>query len=207
MLKLLGRTSSINVRKVLWTLREIDVPFVHEDDWGGDFRSTQSDAFLKLNPNGLVPVLVDETGVWTESNTICRYLAGKYERHDLLPVAPQERAEIERWMDWVSEYNIAYRYGFMALSRKHPRYTLQSEIDFSVERWNQMTVILDKALSGSGPFIGGDVFSLADIALGLSVNRWLKTPMKRADCPAVVAYHGRLLKREAFVGFGYDVEA
>jgi len=75
MLRVLGRVSSINVRKVLWTCDEIGLPFERED-WGLGFRSAQSPEFLALNPNGLVPVIVDEGFVLWESNTICRYLPG-----------------------------------------------------------------------------------------------------------------------------------
>ena len=58
MLRILGRASSINVRKVLWTCAELDLPFERED-WGSGFRSTASAEFLALNPNAMVPVIVD----------------------------------------------------------------------------------------------------------------------------------------------------
>jgi glutathione S-transferase len=74
MLKILGRTSSLNVRKVLWTCDELGLAYERED-WGTGFASTKSPEFLALNPNALVPVLIDEQGTLYESNTICRYLA------------------------------------------------------------------------------------------------------------------------------------
>ena len=83
-LKILGRTSSINVRKVLWTCQELGIDYVRED-WGIGFKPTQSPDFLALNPNAQVPVLIDDHGVLWESNTICRYLVGLYQRHDLPP--------------------------------------------------------------------------------------------------------------------------
>ena len=79
-LKILGRTSSINVRKVLWTCQELGIDYVRED-WGIGFKPTQSAEFLALNPNAQVPVLIDDHGVLWESNTICRYLTGLYQRH------------------------------------------------------------------------------------------------------------------------------
>lgn len=42
------------------------------------------------------------------------------------------------------------------------------------------------------------VFSLADIVLGLSVNRWLMTPMARPDYPRVAAWYARLGERPGF---------
>jgi len=58
MLKILGKASSINVRKVLWTCVELNLPFERED-WGTGFRSTHDPEFLALNPNALVPVIKD----------------------------------------------------------------------------------------------------------------------------------------------------
>ena len=58
MLNILGKASSINVRKVLWTCVELDLPFTRED-WGSGFRPTTDAAFLALNPNTMVPVLRD----------------------------------------------------------------------------------------------------------------------------------------------------
>ncbi|KAB0535487.1 glutathione S-transferase, partial [Pseudomonas palleroniana] len=89
-LKILGRTSSINVRKVLWTCQELEIAYERED-WGIGFSSTQDPDFLALNPNAQVPVIIDENGVLWESNTICRYLVGKHGRSDLLPVEPAAR--------------------------------------------------------------------------------------------------------------------
>nr|WP_314443795.1 hypothetical protein [Massilia timonae] len=42
------------------------------------------------------------------------------------------------------------------------------------------------------------VFPLADIVLGLSVNRWLMTPMARPDYPHVAAWYARLAERPGF---------
>jgi glutathione S-transferase len=73
-LKIVGRASSINVRKVLWTCAEIGLPFERED-WGIGFQPTSDPAFTALNPNALVPVVRDGDFVLWESNTICHWLA------------------------------------------------------------------------------------------------------------------------------------
>ena len=54
-LKILGRASSINVRKVLWTCAELGLAFERED-WGSGFRATSDPDFLALNPNAPSPV-------------------------------------------------------------------------------------------------------------------------------------------------------
>ncbi|WP_429109578.1 hypothetical protein [Aeromonas media] len=51
MVRILGKASSINVRKVLWSCAELDLPFEREE-WGSGFQSTRSAEFLALNPTG-----------------------------------------------------------------------------------------------------------------------------------------------------------
>lgn len=84
MLKVLGKSSSINVRKVLWLLDELSLGYELEQ-YGSGFKPTDTAEFKALNPNAMVPVLVDGDFVLWESHTICRYLAGREQRFDLLP--------------------------------------------------------------------------------------------------------------------------
>ena len=82
MLRLLGRNTSGNVQKVLFALEELGIPY-NREDYGRQFNNTQDAAYLKLNPNGKVPTLVDgDTVIW-ESNTILRYLAAKHKKDTL----------------------------------------------------------------------------------------------------------------------------
>jgi glutathione S-transferase len=197
-LKVLGKASSINVRKVLWTCAVIGIAYDRED-WGAGFRSTATDEFRKLNPNALVPVLIDGDLVLWESHTICRYLASKHERTDLLPAAPQERAQVEMWMDWqAGELNNSWRYAFMALVRKSPTHTDASAIAAGIAGWNKHIGIIASQLARTGAFIAGSSFTLADIVIGLSINRWLMTPMDRPHFPAVQVYFDRLSDHPGF---------
>jgi glutathione S-transferase len=59
----------------------------------------QSDAFLAINPNGTVPLLVEDSFVLSESTAILRYLAAKAQS----PAYPQdlrERAMVDSAIDW-----------------------------------------------------------------------------------------------------------
>ncbi len=202
MLKLLGRSSSINVRKALWTLHEVGVSYEHEE-WGTGSLSLQDPAFRALSPNGLVPVLRDGDFVLSESNSICRYLALRERRVDLLPEQPRARARVEQWMDWqATELNNAWRYVFMARVRQSPAYQDPAAIEASARSWNRHMQILDDALAASGAFVTGPVFTLADVVLGLSTHRWFMTPMERPALPAVSAYYDRLNERPGFRAFG-----
>jgi glutathione S-transferase len=202
MIQVLGRGSSINVRKVLWTCAEIGVEPEHVE-WGSPQRPLSSPEFLALNPGGLVPVLRDDALVLSESNTICRYLAAKHGRTDLLPAAPAERARVEQWMDWqATELNTAWRHAFMGLVRQHPQFQAPEQVERSVQAWNRQMSLLNDALARRGPYVLGEVFTLADVVLGLSTHRWCSTPMKRPELPAVTAYYAHLQRRPGFRVFG-----
>lgn len=201
MLKILGKPGSINVRKVLWTCAELALPFELEA-WGDGFRSTQAPEFLALNPNAMVPVIVDGDLVLWESNTICRYLCAQHGGAALLPAAPPPRAKVEQWMDWqATELNGAWRYAFMALVRRSPAHADPAQLAASCAQWNRLLGILDAQLRLTGAYVAGDTFTLADIVLGLSVNRWLLTPLERPSYPALAAWYERLGARAGFAAF------
>lgn len=202
MLRILGKPSSINVRKVLWLCAELDLSYALEP-WGAGHRSTQDAQFLALNPNAMVPVIVDDGFVLWESNTICRYLAARQRRHDLLPAEPRERARVEQWMDWqATELNGAWRYAFMGLVRRSPDHQDPVQLAAGVEGWNRHMRMLEERLASTGAYVVGDGLTLADIVLGLSVQRWIATPMERPEMPAVQAYYRRLCERPGFLLHG-----
>jgi glutathione S-transferase len=193
MLRILGKASSINVRKVLWACEEIGIAYERSDD-GPE---------LARNPNGLVPVIVDGDFVLWESNSIIRYLANKWATHALLPRDPRERAEVDRWIDWqATEFNSAWRYAFSAIVRRNPAFDDARQIEASTRQWTAMVAILDGQLACTGAHVAGASFTLADIPIGLSVNRWFLTPLARPSLPHVEAYYERLSRRPAFLRHG-----
>jgi glutathione S-transferase len=196
MLKVIGKPSSINVRKVLWTCAEIGIAV-------DNVLPESPQALQALNPNAMVPVIIDDgTALW-ESNTICRYLAARHGRQDLLPPQAMARAQVEKWMDWqATELNNSWRYAFMALVRCSPRHTDGTAIVDGVAGWNAHMAILDAQLAFTGAFAAGPDFTLADIVLGLSVHRWAAAPITHAALPAVRAYYERLSERPAYLAHG-----
>ena len=89
-----GPTRSIRVR---WTLQELGTEFesIRVNLLAGENRRPE---FLKINPTGKIPVLVDGDLVLTESVAIVLYLAEKYSHKDLLPPGLNERAQVNRWL-------------------------------------------------------------------------------------------------------------
>jgi glutathione S-transferase len=193
MLRILGKASSINVRKVLWTCEEIGIAYTRAD----------SGPELARNPNGLVPVTVDGDFVLWESNSIIRYLANKWAADALLPREPQARAEVDRWIDWqATELNNSWRYAFSAIVRRNPAVGDARQVEASMANWTRMMAILDARVAIAGTYVAGTTFTLADIPIGLSVNRWFMTPLQRPAFAAVAAYYERLSARAAFLKHG-----
>jgi glutathione S-transferase len=189
MLKVLGKASSINVRKVLWACEEIGIAYTRAD----------SGPELARNPNGLVPVIVDGDFVLWESNSIIRYLANKWAADTLLPREPQARAEVDRWIDWqATELNNSWRYAFSAIVRRNPAFGDVRQVEASTADWTRMMAILEARFAITGAYVAGAAFTLADIPIGLSVNRWFMTPMEKPAFVAVAAYYERLSARPAF---------
>ncbi len=197
-MKLLGQPNSINVRKVLWTAAELGLSLERED-WGTAQNPTSDPSFLAITPKALVPVLIDGDLTLSESNTICRYLARRAGQGALLPTDPTKAALVESWMDWqLSELNTAWRYAFMGRVRQHPDFTDPAAQEASAQAWSAMMTLLDKQLAQTQAYACGEVFTLADILLALSTNRWEMTPMDRPTLPHVQAWMGRLSDRAGF---------
>jgi glutathione S-transferase len=121
------------------------------------------------------------------------------------PIEPRPRAVVEQWMDWqATDLNPTWGYAFLALGRPTPGYDDRDKIAASVEAWNRAMAILDQRLAQTGAHVAGHDFTLADIVLGVSVHRWMATPMERANLPAVAAYYARLKERPEFGRWALD---
>ncbi|MBO6521912.1 MAG: glutathione S-transferase family protein [Rhodospirillales bacterium] len=202
-LRILGRNNSFNVRKVLWACEELGIPFERED-YGRGFRSCDSPEFLELNPAAQVPVVIDDGHVMRESNAIVRYLAAKCGNETLYPSYLVRRQAIEQWMDWVA-YDVthALRGAFLGGQlREHPW-----DNEWFVEQGRADLIheisLLDAHLAGNGPYVTGNDFTVADIPVGLVVNRWFMIDgLERPQLEAVAAYYELLSERPAYLRHG-----
>lgn len=202
MLKILGRASSINVRKVLWVCEELSISY-HREDWGEGFKSPQEPAFKRMNPNAMIPVLQEEEFILWESNAIIRYLANTRGGGWLYPEDPRARARVDQWIDWqATELNTSWRYAFMALVRQSPAHQDPRLLAAACKGWAHTMSILNGQLKQTDAYVAGSKFSLADVPVGLSVNRWYETPLDHPDLPAVRAYYERLTGRKGYATWG-----
>jgi glutathione S-transferase len=199
MLKIWGRMSSINVKKVVWTAQELALDF-QRTEAGGLFGIVKTLDYMALNPNSLVPVIEDNGYVLWESNVIVRYLCAKYSAGDIYPTDIHEQFDAERWMDWQqTTLNPASRPGFWQLIRtplEQRSPTLLAESNVAVEA---LMATLDAHLA-QRHFMVGDRFTVADIPLACEVHRWFSLPQERQSRPHIERWYANLCARQASNG-------
>lgn len=194
-MRLLGRKTSGNVQKVLWLMEELGLDYIRED-YGRQFGNTADAAYLRLNPTGKVPTLVDDDTVVWESNTILRYLCARH-GSDLLPSDPAARGKAELWMDWqLASLNAPY----LAVFRESKKAEEERSPDLEqlADALAAQLALLDGHLSGGRAWLGGSAMSVAEIALGPIVHRCLNFPVRLPVFDNLDRWHASLAGREAF---------
>jgi len=203
MLRILGRANSFNVRKVLWTCDELGIPFSRED-YGRGYRPTDTREFLALNPMAQVPVAIDGDLVMRESHAIIRYLAAKHGATELFPIELDRRVIIEQWMDWVAyDLTHALRGAFLGGQLREPPWNNAWFVGQGRADLTREMGLLSAHLAAQGPYVTGSTFTLADVPVGLAVNRWfMLEAFDRPALPPLSEYYDRLSTRPAFLKHG-----
>ncbi len=197
MLTIHGRTNSSNVQKVLWALRELDVPFERRDA-GGAFGVVDTPEYKAMNPNSRVPTMEEDDFVLWESNAIVRYLAGRHGAGTLCPEDPQVRADADRWMDW-QQTTVAPQITpiFWNLVRTPEPDRDPAAIEAGRLGMIPLMQIMDRHLSASS-FMVGDRLTMADIPLGIMTYRWLTLIDDRPAMANLEGWYARICERPAF---------
>jgi glutathione S-transferase len=182
MLKIWGRISSINVRKVVLTAQLLQLPFERVDA-GASFGITKTPDYLARNPNALVPTIEDDGLVLWESNVVVRYLCARHAEGTLYPRGLSERFDAERWMDWQqTTLNGAGREAFIQLIRTPAERRNAQALATSVAATEPLLTLLDAQLARR-PFIAGDQLTMADIPLACEMHRWWGLPLEHPRHP------------------------
>ena len=194
-----GRKSSVNVQLVLWALDELGLSY-NRIDAGFTYGVVGTDDFCKMNPNRLVPVLIDgDAEPIFESAAILRYLANKYGDENFWPKNALTRAQIDKWAEW-AKWTIGHSFivnVFYGLVR-----TPSEDIDFDaitqgLNDLEKFLAIADARLATS-TYIASSRFTLADIALGYCLYRYYDIEVARAEMPNLRRYYDLLCRRPAF---------
>lgn len=158
-------------------LREVDM-------MAGEHRS---DAFLALNPNGQVPVLVDGDLVLAESNAILRYLCAANGLDDWYPADARVRAVVEHWLDWTqcrlapATSDIVFNTKFAGEQADH------GAIARGQELLAALVPILEARLSQSA-HVAGATPTIADLAVFSCLSQLVLIDARPAT-PAISAWY------------------
>jgi glutathione S-transferase len=192
-----GRGNSVNVQKVLWCCEELALRY-ERIDAGGRFGVVDTDDYRRLNPNGLVPTIVDDGFVLWESNAIVRYLGARHGRGSLWSESEKERARADCWMDWSSTVLWpALRPLFLALVCTPPDERDAAAVEQARAASARALGLLDGHLARR-KWVAGDAFSMGDVPVGCIAWRWLALPIERETLPNVQRWFDSLAERPAY---------
>jgi glutathione S-transferase len=230
MLKLYNAPHSTCSQKVRICLAEKGLPFEDVRLDIGKGKEHLKPEYLKLNPNGVVPTLVDDDKVVIDSSVICEYLDEAYPAVRLSPDSPVERARMRAWMRYLEEvptaavrvpsFNMAFLPRFAGLDRtqfeaqeagprpirKHfyrrmgPNGFKKEDVDASLEQLTATCARMHAALE-KGPWLLGDMYTLADIIVAPSIDRMADlgfTSLWEGKYPRVTDWYARMKARPAF---------
>lgn len=161
---------------------------------------TAPPGYLEMSPFGKVPVLKHNELVLTESAAICLHLADAFPDHDLIPkVGTPERAEATRWLMFLTNtvQSAFLRFFYPARHTTDPNGADVVQAAAVIE----LTTLRDETAKqlGSGPFLLGSTFTVADIYLAMlsswgteleGAAGWWANPSLAAHYDAVLARPG-----------------
>ena len=197
MLRIWGRTNSINVQKVMWAIAELGLSHERRDA-GGAYGMLDTDAYGALNPNRRIPTLEDGSLVLWESNVIVRYLAARYGAGGLWPDDPGVRGTADQWMDWQQTTLLPdMRVVFWGLVRTPPEKRDRAKIEAAVESLKDIWRRLDAHLARRR-FVAGEGLTMGDIPVGAMCHRYQALGIDRPRLEHLEAWYERLKAREAF---------
>ena len=201
MIKLYSWPQSSGTR-IAWALEELGLPYEYMalDAKKGEHRSAE---YLKLNPQGKVPALVDDDELLFESGAILLHLGNRYGvEKNLWPAAKgQARADAVCWTVWamteLGPYMLQYLYhGLDTPISFKPADRSKAAAEYSHSQLDRLLAALEARLDGREYVVGG--FSLADVAAAswLALGTAFGVSLERY--PRVAAWLKRCLDRPAF---------
>ena len=181
--------------RVRWLLQELDLEFdaVRIDLMAGEHKRAE---FLRINPAGKVPVLVDGDMVLTETMAIVLYLAECDLQQRFLPADCTRKAQVYRWLSFaVTEleqplWRIRRHTKLYAAERRLP-----AEIELAREDFAVIARVLEAHMH-EGPFVTGANVSIADFVLAWTLD-WASTHDLLEQTPNLLAYVERMYRRPA----------
>jgi GST-like protein len=198
MIDLYGMTSP-NVVKIILMLEETGLPY--RFNWVSIWSGQQfTPEFLELNPNGKVPVIVDENGPGGkpcrvfESGAILIYLAEK--SGQLLPRESVARYEVLEWM-MIQLTGVGPAFGqHVHFTRFAPEQSNEYARSRYATEVRRLLEVLDRRLQRSA-YLAGEQYSVADVATYPWISALAFLGLEAADYPALARWTGTIAERPA----------
>jgi glutathione S-transferase len=199
-MKLYENPLSPNARRALLVIEHLglDVEIKLLDFMKGEHKAPD---FLKLNPNGKVPVLVDGDFVLTESRAIMQYLAAQKPDSGLLPTDEKGRADVARWQFWDAAH-FSPQLGTIAFERlMKPMMGLGEPDHAAIERAEKelarFATVLDGHLAARRHVVG-DQLTIADLTLASSLTYVGPSGVSLDPYPQLKSWLGRISELDAW---------
>jgi glutathione S-transferase len=125
--------------------------------------------FVALNPNHMIPTLVDGDFVLWESNAIMQYLCSKVAYTSLCSSDPRVQADINRWQFWQAGH-FGSACSVLIFEKVVKKFFMQAEAELDEvakgeDRFHRFASVLEHHLKGRDWLVGDDV-TLADFSVG-----------------------------------------
>ena len=185
-----GPTRSIRVR---WTLQELGVDFepIRVNLLAGEHQRPE---FLKINPAGKIPVLVDGDLVLTESVAIVLYLADKYSHKGLIPSDLKERAQVNRWLLFAATELEQPLWRIARNTTLYPEdQRLPADVVPASQEFKAMASVLEEHMQRR-QFLVGDTVTVADFVAAHTLD-WANEDRLLDNCPRLLTYMKRMYAR------------
>ncbi|WP_299698764.1 glutathione S-transferase N-terminal domain-containing protein [uncultured Tateyamaria sp.] len=188
-----GRATSSNVQAVMWGAAELGLA-VERKDVGGRFGGTDTPAFLRMNPMGLVPILEDGDKVMFESAAILRYLVAQYGTGSLV-TSPRD----DMWAEW-AKHTLCRSFTaplFWAYYRTPEAERDTTAVDHALRQF-EANLAIAMSERGARAWMLGETLGLADIWAGHVLYRYFTLDLDRQVPAGTQDYYDALTERPAY---------
>ena len=180
--------------RALWIATEVGLDYEHLPIEIGD-AGARSPEFLAINPNGRLPVIVDDGFVLFESLAITLYLARKHANGTLYPGTLEGEARAWQWTMWaLTEVDRGVNIWSLHAVRLPPAERDVAKRDEALRVLAAPFRVLDAAVARQ-PYLLGDEFTVADLNVAAVISR--AVDMDLSAVPNLEAWLTRCLDRPA----------
>lgn len=171
-IQIYGPTAS-RAARALWIAHELGIPFEHV---GMEMKDLKTPEYLKVNPNGKVPTMVDGDFKLFESMAINLYLAKRFNKDGFWPASPEDQARCYQWSFWgMTEIEKPLLTILIDMFMTAPDKRKPEAVADAQKTLPKPFAVLNAALEGR-EYLLGSTFTVADLNLA-SILSWSR-PIK-----------------------------